>query len=78
MKRKRKQRKSFTANIKIFEADKFEILLEKPNLRTFIFIMSCVWKLISNMRRTKVKGPLKTTNQPTDALDQKRAITLQE
>ena len=48
------------ANIKLFEADKFETLLEKHNLWKFLCTTSWVSRFINNVRRTKVKGPLTT------------------
>ena len=46
------------ANIKLFEAEKFDTLLEKYNLWKFLRIASWVSRFIKNVRRTKVKGPL--------------------
>ena len=46
------------ANIKLFEADKFDTLLEKYNLWKFLRITSQVSKFINNVRRNKVKEPL--------------------
>ena len=41
------------AKIKLFEADKFNILLEKYSLWKFLCIMSWVLRFINNMRRIK-------------------------
>ena len=46
--------------IKLFEADKFDTLLEKYNLWKFLHITSWVSRFINNIRRTKAKGPLTT------------------
>ena len=50
------------AKIKLFEADKFDILLEKYSLWKFLRITSWVSRFINNVRRTKVKGPLLQKN----------------
>ena len=48
------------ANIKLFETDKFDTLLEKYNLWKLLRVTSWVSRFISNVRTTKVKGPLTT------------------
>ena len=50
------------ANIKLFEADKFDTLLEKYNLWKFLRITPWVSRFINKVRRTKVKGPLLQKN----------------
>ena len=59
-KRSKKIKTVLTANIKLFEADKFDTPLEKYNLYKFLRITSWVSRFINNVRRTKVKGPLTT------------------
>ena len=54
------------ANIRLFEADKFDTLLEIYNLWKFLRIISWVSRFINKVRRAKVKGPLtaeELTNQ---------------
>ena len=48
------------AKIKLFEANKFDTLLEKLNLWKFLCIKSSVSRFITNARRTEVKGLLTT------------------
>ena len=48
------------ANIKLFEADKFDTLLEKCNLWKLLRITSWISRFVNNVSRTKLKGPLTT------------------
>ena len=48
------------ANIKLFEASKFDTLLEKCNLRKLLRITSWISRFVNNVRATKLKGPVTT------------------
>ena len=62
------------ANIRLFEADKFDTLLEIYNLWKFLRIISWVSRFINKVRRAKVKGPL-TAEELTN---QQRFSTIRE
>ena len=56
----RKIKTVVAANIKLFEADKFDTLLEKCNLWKLLRITSWISRFVNNVRRTKLKDPLTT------------------